>query len=211
MQGFLLGLAVGPTCLAYCAPVLVPYLLGEGRGIRQNTLVLGQFLGGRLVGYLLFGLLAWIANLVLLQGSSIRELIFGAIYIVLAAALAVYGLLNPPNICAGKSLRGRLSALLTRWPALVPLALGFLTGLNLCPPFLLAVTEAANAGSAWGSVLFFCAFFLGTAVYFVPTPLLGALSRWPALKIIGKLAAVVMAAYYAYMGLILIGGGIVKL
>jgi hypothetical protein len=36
----------------------VPYLLGEGQGIRQNYVLLIQFLGGRLCGYFLFGLLA---------------------------------------------------------------------------------------------------------------------------------------------------------
>ena len=48
MQGFLLGLANGTTCLAFCAPVLVPFLLEEGKNVRQNLMTLFKFLGGRL-------------------------------------------------------------------------------------------------------------------------------------------------------------------
>lgn len=47
MQGLLLGLANGTTCLAFCAPVLVPFLLERGETVRQNLLTLLKFLGGR--------------------------------------------------------------------------------------------------------------------------------------------------------------------
>lgn len=59
MQAFLLGLSNGAVCLAYCAPVLIPYLLGEGKRISRNFAVLIRFLAGRLLGYLLFGIMAW--------------------------------------------------------------------------------------------------------------------------------------------------------
>lgn len=58
MKGFLLGLANGTSCLTLCAPVLVPYLLNEGDNVRRSLVTLGKFLTGRLLGYLVFGLLA---------------------------------------------------------------------------------------------------------------------------------------------------------
>jgi hypothetical protein len=61
-QGFLLGLANRGVCLAYCAPVLVPYLLGEGGTLRRGAVSVGGFLGGRLVGYLAFAILAWLTH-----------------------------------------------------------------------------------------------------------------------------------------------------
>ncbi|PKO22945.1 MAG: hypothetical protein CVU38_06710 [Chloroflexi bacterium HGW-Chloroflexi-1] len=88
MQGFILGLASGATCLAYCAPVLIPFFLGEGKRTRQNWGLLAQFLGGRLAGYLLFGLLAWLAYRLVLGPSSHRALIFGGVYVLLAGLLA---------------------------------------------------------------------------------------------------------------------------
>jgi hypothetical protein len=57
-DGFLLGLVNGGVCLSYCAPVLVPYLLGEGDTVRRSVASVGGFLGGRLVGYLTFAVLA---------------------------------------------------------------------------------------------------------------------------------------------------------
>ena len=50
LEGFILGLSSGVACIATCAPVLIPYLLGEGKGIVHNCWVTGQFLLGRLVG-----------------------------------------------------------------------------------------------------------------------------------------------------------------
>ena len=59
IRGLLLGLAVGPTCLASCVPAMVPVLIGTDQGRRISGLLTAKFLAGRLIGYLLFGLLAW--------------------------------------------------------------------------------------------------------------------------------------------------------
>ena len=209
MQGFLLGLASGATCLAYCAPVLIPLMLGEGQRTRKNWELLGKFLGGRLAGYLLFGLLAWLLSQLLLGGSAYRNLLLGGAYLVLAVLLAVYGLAKAPAACAGSLKEAR--TFLRRWPVLLPLGLGFLTGLNLCPPFLLAFTSAASAGSLAASLVFFLAFFGGTSLYFLPMAFVGLMSRVSALRTVGKLAAVLMALYYAYSGIIYLAGGIIQL
>ncbi len=208
MQGFILGLASGTTCLAYCAPVLVPFLLGEGNRTRQNLTILAKFLGGRLGGYLLFALLAWATNRFLLgaatlsQNTSLHSLVFGVTYIALAGLLLFYGLAKAPTVCAG-SLRG-VRVYLQRWPALLPFGLGFLTGLNLCPPFLLAFTGAASSGSLLESLFFFAMFFLGTSLYLIPASFLGAFSHISSLRTVGKLAALIVALYYLYSGIILV-------
>jgi hypothetical protein len=209
MQGFLLGLANGATCLAYCAPVLIPLMLGEGQKTRQNWGLLGKFLGGRLAGYLLFGMLAWLTSQIILGASAYRNLILGAAYVILAALLAVYGFSKTPVACGG-SLKGARK-FLRQWPALLPLGLGFLTGLNLCPPFLAAFTSAAGAGSLAASLIFFLAFFGGTSLYFLPMAFVGLMSHMNALRTVGKLAAGLMALYYAYSGFIYLVGGIVQL
>ncbi|MFL7807625.1 MAG: sulfite exporter TauE/SafE family protein, partial [Anaerolineae bacterium] len=89
MQGFLLGLANGTTCLTFCAPVLVPYLLGEGKGVRKNLLTLLQFLIGRLGGYMLFGLAAWATGSLLLGATAGQGVLLGLVYVGLAALLLV--------------------------------------------------------------------------------------------------------------------------
>jgi len=211
MQGFILGLANGTTCLAYCTPVLVPLLLSGGKKIPQNGLLVAQFLGGRLVGYLLFGLLAWLAGRLLVDVSAWKEMLVGAATITLAILMAGTALLNhrapkadPSCNIASKDFREFLRPL----GIFIPAALGFLTGLNLCPPFLLAFTGAAASGSLLQSMAFFAFFFLGTSLYFIPLPFLGALRRHQALQSIGKMASVLIALYYLVSGIISIYGGI---
>jgi len=209
MQGFLLGLANGTTCLAFCAPVLVPFLLEEGKNVRQNLATLFKFLGGRLGGYTLFGLLAWATGSLLLRAANYQSLVIGAAYVGLAALLLVAVLRKkaPAGACAFEGAQAKLS----RWPALLPVGMGFLAGLKVCPPLLLAFTEAASTGTLTGSLVLFLTFFLGTSIYFIPLSFLGAFARVTALRIVGQFAAVIVALYYLYSGILLLAGGIQQL
>lgn len=209
-QGFLLGLASGSSCIAYCAPVLVPYFLGEGKSVQRNYLELLKFLAGRLLGYLLFGVFAWfIGRLILGDGSILREILLGFCNLLLAGLLFCYALFRLKTVCAAEAPGGILRKLRLS-PALWPIALGFLTGLNLCPPFLLAFLDSAQR-SLVGSLLFFLVFFIGTSLYFLPVPFVGFLNRFPAVQFVGKMTALVLAGYYFYTGLIMFGGGLISL
>ena len=205
MQGFLLGLANGSSCLAFCAPALIPFFMHEGQDVRQNLVTLFKFLGGRMGGYLLIGLLAWGAGSLLSGTAGYERLLIGIAYVGLAALLLVAVLRKkaPAGACAFEGARARLS----RWPALLPVGMGFLAGLKICPPLLLAFTGAASAGTLAGSLVFFLAFFLGTSVYFIPIPFLGVFRRVSALQIVGQFAAVIVAVYYLFAGAILLIAG----
>ena len=206
IQGFLLGLSNGVYCTVSCAPVLLPFLAGEGGGLARSALAVGRFLLGRLGGYLLFGLAAWAGGAAVAGHPAARALGLGAATLVLAALLVVYGFRPPRPACAaGTGAAGRLERLLP--PALLPVAFGFLTGVNLCPPFLLAFTQASATGSLAGSLLFFAAFFVGTSLFLLPLAFGGLLHRWPALQPVGRLAAGLMGAYYCYKGVLLCIGG----
>ncbi|MBP2645118.1 MAG: hypothetical protein H6Q75_558 [Firmicutes bacterium] len=206
MQGFFLGLSTGAVCLAYCAPALVPYLLGEGKGIRSTSLLCASFLGGRLLGYLMFGIVAWGLNRMIVSQIALKDGFIGVVYLVLAVTMAWYGLINTHTSCAGRSIGGLSARLIGKRPQAIALSLGVLTGLNLCPPFLLALTNASEFNQLSQSMLFFFEFFLGTSLYFLPVPLVGTVNNRPAFRVVGKLAAVVMAVYYLYTGLIMVGG-----
>ncbi|MFH1176111.1 MAG: sulfite exporter TauE/SafE family protein, partial [Acidobacteriota bacterium] len=121
--------------------------------------------------------------------------------------LIVYGFRQPPATCAAVPAAELLSGVRRRWPAALPAALGLLTGLSLCPPFLLAITRAADAGGLGGSLAFFLAFFCGTSAYLVPLPLVGLLRRPAVVRTVGRLAAGVVGAYFAYRGLVALLGG----
>jgi sulfite exporter TauE/SafE len=206
IQGFILGLANGVTCTLSCAPVLLPFLVGEGYGWRRNALAIARFLFGRLAGYLLFGVLAWAGGSLVTGHPAVQGLGFGLATVILAAMLMVYGFRPPRAPCAAG---GPVAQRLEKWvhPALLPILFGFLTGVNLCAPFLLALTQAIATGTLIGSVLFFLAFFAGTSVYMVPLGFSSLLWRWPAVQIVGRLAAGVVGAFYLYKGVILCVGG----
>ncbi len=89
--------------------------------------------------------------------------------------------------------------------------MGVVTGSSVCPPFLLALTNAAEKSSLFHSLFFFFAFFLGTSVFFLPAPLLGIFREIPVLQTIGKLAAGIMGLYYLYSGIILLIGGLKRI
>jgi sulfite exporter TauE/SafE len=211
MEAFLLGFSSGTVCLAYCAPVLVPFLLGEGQGVLRNALLLAEFLLGRLTGYLIFAVFAWAVGLMLLPALAWRQVIFGVAYVLLSILLVLYGFFNLRNWCAGERAPRFLNRLTNKWPARLPITLGLLTGFNLCPPFLLALTRAANSIGILGSVRFFVFFFLGTAIYFLPMPFLGAFHSFRVLRTVGRLACGIMGIYYFYLGIVMLNGGMRQL
>lgn len=208
VEGFLLGISSGTICLAHCGPVIVPFFLSEGENTRKNALSLTVFLLGRLAGYILFGVLAWSVGQILVSSPAYREIFFGVVYVILSLAMAFYGLFISKEMCAAKSLKGIINRVVTKNIWLVTAVLGFLTGISFCPPFLLAFSSSAYRSGLFQSVFFFFMFFLGTALYFIPLVFIGFLKSYSVLKIIGKMAAVVMAAYFFYRGVIMIAGGV---
>ncbi len=200
-EGFLLGIASGGVCLAYCAPVLVPYLLGEARTVRSNLVPVGGFLAGRLAGYMAFAVLAWLTHSLVIEHLPHQKILLGIITIGLAVLLIVYGFTGRDGHCAGAST-GAAAKPGWRGFALMPISLGFLTGVNVCPPFLLAFSNAAQLSQLWQSLLFFAAFFVGTSVYIAPLPLVGLAGGCEGIRTIGRLAAGVVGLFYLYSGVV---------
>jgi sulfite exporter TauE/SafE len=211
LQGFLLGLSSGVVCLASCAPVLIPLFLGEARAPLSNTRLLLEFMGGRLLGYLLFGFVAWAtgrlvlgAGTLSLQTSSVITLLLGCL--MLGYGIAKFQGIKLPSAPAAKADAGctispwQAKTWLRKSPRLIPCGLGFFSGLNLCPPFIVALTQSAVTRSLSMGLLFFASFFAGTSLFFLPFPFLGFLRNKQALTHVGALAAILVGLYYLYSG-----------
>jgi sulfite exporter TauE/SafE len=203
-EGLLLGLSTGVICVAYCGPVLVPYLMGEGNTVRENTLRVSLFLAGRLIAYAIVGVLAALLGKLFLQPSVAKDLVMGIMYIALSCLLIAYGFYRFKEICLGRVQHSIQKKVGQGFVNVVPVIGGIATGLNLCPPFLLAITRAMDTGDVTGSVLFFMMFFTGTTVYFVPFPFIGFFRRQHVFRIIGKFAAIITGLLYFYMGLVIL-------
>ena len=140
------------------------------------------------------------ARMAYVHHRSASGYVFAAAHLGLAGTLMVYGLRPrrrpaPPLVTIGPARRS--------WTALL---LGLFTGVNLCPPFVVAAVRAMETGSVGGAVLFFLAFFAGTAVWFVSLAALGALRVAETVATVARYTMLALAAYYAYLGILTLIG-----
>jgi sulfite exporter TauE/SafE len=212
-DALVLGLASGPACLAACGPVLVPSLLAGEQGIAPNLRTVAIFLSTRLAGYLLFALVAWeLGSLASLLVKPHPQVI-GVVYVLMAAVLAWYAIAvrrNCASACATQKLvtiEGTAQEPGDVKKSIAGVALlGFLTGMNFCPPFVVAGIRAAQLGSLPAALLFFTAFFAGTSVWFIPFAGLGCVARSQALITVARMTMGLVALYYLSLGIYLLIG-----
>ena len=188
--GLVAGLSVGALCLSTCSCLLLPMFLSSRQSLRKSFFTFLSFSAGRLIAYVLFGAAAgWVGS----ELSSFPWFNWVVAAGYLAAALFLLHYINRTGDSCSSEKKSKKST--------VPFFLGITTGLNFCPPFVLAAAVALQTKSAlWGS-LFFFSFFLGTSVYLLPLIFAGALSRWIFWRKIGKLAGTVVGFVYIFIAL----------
>lgn len=204
MEALLLGLTTGTSCLIFCGPVIVPYLLGEGISVRRSVIDISIFLGSRFTVYILLGFLAALAGQAFFQTDLYRGIITGSAYIILSVALVIYAFFRIKPLCMLKNLHDIPVNQEDRRTFVVPLVGGLVTGISLCPSLLLAFTGAAAEKSIWQSIAYFIFFFLGTTVYFIPLIFLGLIHGKNVIHIIGKIASGMAGLIFFVKGLILL-------
>jgi hypothetical protein len=173
-------------------------LLAEHKGFRPHARYLSVFLAARLLGYMLFAVVAWELG---------RLLLMGVVYVLLAGVLLWYAY-SARRSCAQPCADSKLVQITENRNHGVTgaAALGLLTGLNLCPPFVVAGIRAAQMGSMAAALLFFAVFFLGTSIWFVPFVGLGCIVRNQAVITVARMAMVLIALYYLSMGIAMLLG-----
>ena len=82
-----------------------------------------------------------------------------------------------------------------------PAFFGFLTGINVCPPFLLAMSAALSYASIAGSILLFGGFFVGTSFYLILLVPLGLAAKAESIRQIGLITAVMSGVMFFALGL----------
>jgi len=194
-EGFTLGLSTGPYCLTACAPILVPYILAEGRaGWKGNSWLLGEFMGGRLAAYLLFGFAAGLAGAKLsghlppwmMSGALLASGLLMLTYLLVKAAPG-------SKLCAAAWVSNGIRRL--------PLVLGFALGINLCPPFVAGLVRVLALGSAFLGTVYFAAFFAGTSLYLLPLVLAAPFLSQKRLRFIGTISGAIAGIWFAASGL----------
>lgn len=202
-EAFVLGLATGPVCLASCGPVVLPWMLTQPQGFRRHGKRLAIFLAGRLAGYLSFAVVAWSVGATIPSSWAARPWVYGIVELALAAALLVYAAGWPHPRCRLVDPVENLVQIGPKppRPPSGALTLGFLTGINLCPPFLVAAVRAAQFQNLASSVLFITSFFVATAIWFTPLLTLSWIRRAPALVTVARMTSLLLVAWYALSGI----------
>jgi len=209
-KALFLGLASGGACLATCGLLVASSLTAERVDLQQSTMLLLVFLSGRLLGYFGWAIVSWLLGAAILRNPG-GLTTFAAADLILGGWLVYYGISAPPGhsheICPGSTLKPVTKPMATRQSLFRSGTWGILSGSQVCPPFLAAVTEAGRTGSLGGSLLFFFAFYLGTGLWFVPFPFIGMLGRLRQVAQVARFLTVPLGVYYIYSGFTAIAGG----
>lgn len=185
---FLAGLSVGLYCFSYCLPFIAPFMVAQEGTNKKNLSVLLRFITGRFFGYASFGILiGYLGEKI--NGEAINlALSVSLMLLSITLFLHAVGLLRADK----SALCARLSAHSSKFP----LIMGFLMGINICPPFLMSLTYVLTLHSMLKGLLYFVMFFLGTSIYFLPFFFLGLLNKMKEFQLAGRVGAIVVSSLF---------------
>lgn len=200
LQPVLVGLSLGAFCLSYCFPFLATFMASEPRGVKDNAKLILRFIFGRLLGYVMFGLI--FGFLGEKYQSPFLTLLTDLSLILISIILILYlcGLLKQKEeTCLISKLRNR---------PLIPgtiagrnaMMMGFLMGINICPPFLLSLPYVFSLHSTWLGVVYFLIFFLASSIYFLPMIFVGWLGKIKEFQTVARLSGFICAGIFIVYG-----------
>lgn len=195
IRPILLGLANGYFCFGYCLPVIFPYFLSIDN-LKRSLKFIFYFLFGRLIGYLLFGLIFSLLGKTLFSLITFKNLFIPLLYIFISILLLLYGIIfSFPHISLCQILKREFHS------NFYIIFLGFIMGINICPPFLLSLINVIEMAEIIKGILFFLLFFLATSIYFFPLIFLSFLTRYRITKIISQISAILAGLYFLFKGI----------
>lgn len=195
-KAFALGLSTGAFCMGFCAPVLMGLLFSrQDRQWTDNLKSIGLFLAGRLLAYLSFGIITFLIGEIF-GGHQIFVNLLPIGETLIGLLMLIYSInMNFPHwsFCQ-KTLKW------SEGEGTLFIA-GIFTGMNLCPPFILAIGTAVQAGSLANSLLFFFIFFLTTSLYLLPFLFSGFISRSENIRSAARIVCGLTGGWYLLGGL----------
>lgn len=193
-EGFILGLSTGFYCLTSCLPALIPYLLSEGDKVwKTNFDIFLEFLTGRFIAYFLFAVVST------LIGKAYKPYLpawAAPLAMCLTAVAMLAFLFTSRGRHTGKGCAVPFGPFFRR----IPLALGFMTGINICPPFVAAFVRLVELSDLTAGMFYFTGFFTATSIFILPaiapTPFINE-----RLKAIGRMTLAIAGLWYLILGL----------
>ena len=94
------------------------------------------------------------------------------------------------------------------WPRRrIPLLMGFLMGVNICPPFLISVAYVFTLHSMFKGIVYFLVFFAATTLYFLPLFFFGFLSKLNEFRAVARVSAVLVGLLFIAYGIYAFSSG----
>lgn len=195
INGFMSGLSAGIFCMGYCYPALGPLLFSLPRSSwRDSAWCLGIFLSGRLLAYVLVGSICGIAGRSVPEISGFLQKAVPFLHGALGVFLISYGafsFFNHARWCRYFAKNLKRSLFLA----------GVITGINICPPFLIAILAAVSFSDIGRSILYFLSFFIATALWMVPLVIIHYFSRKDEVRRAARIIAVTCGIWFVYQAI----------
>lgn len=196
IEGLLIGLSVGASCLASCGPLVVSVIMKNTPTTKGAYAYLGKFLFGRLMAYMVIALIVG-----MLHGTEWQTRNFIATTTMLVGLMMIAnGFMKLPTYCAKG--RGVKSLVRQYVPQIYVPVLGFISALNACPPVVAAATSAASKDSMAEGLLTFMMFFIGSSLYMLPLPFVSVAKDKDALQTIGRFASLIVGVVMVVKGIL---------
>jgi len=181
LSSIILGFSTSSICAITCLPLYLPFSVSReerGRYFQVLSLFIGRFVSYSIVGALSGALGSAVSEHFIRSVSSYAIFILAALLFFRAAGI----FRKEARACSFLfSITEKIRS---------PMLVGFLTGLNLCYPFLIAIAHAASLRSVFGGVVVFSGFFIGTSTSLLPLFLVPLLRRPQIKEWIVKFASV---------------------
>ena len=187
----------GIACISVCLPGVLPILLGRRSTVAQSAIFVAVFLSGRWLAYLIAAALTALFSAAIYDVVS-NKIVMIATQFLLAAIMILFAAGKLSSKCINPLKHKRLRTFLKNHDNLLPVIMGFITSISLCPPFVTLVLQTAGEQSLMRTVGLFTMFFIGTLPYFLPVPIIGLSRRNAVFKVIGRYAAAIMGCVYLY-------------
>ncbi len=196
-EGFGLGLSLSMTCVATCGPVFTSYLLHQKSDWYKSLIIFLELTGARFIAYALFGLGAGFI------GRQISDFNRTWFSIVAYLGLSVFLIIS-----ALRTHRKDTGCQMKKWSKFVerPFILGLVTGVNFCPSFLIAVTNAVNISGPIPGLVLFIGFFFGSNLPLFGLPLFGVAGNIGFFRTLGKGMAIVVGVFFIVKAGLMLNG-----
>ncbi|MBO4372001.1 MAG: sulfite exporter TauE/SafE family protein, partial [Bacteroidales bacterium] len=140
LSALLLGLSSGIACISVCLPGVVPILLGKRSSVAQSAKFVTIFLSGRWLAYLLAAVLSSILSAAVYGIVSDRKVMI-ITQLILGVIMLLFALGKLSSRCFNPLKHKALRTFAKKHEYVLPLIMGFVTSVALCPPFVSMVVQ----------------------------------------------------------------------